>query len=63
MQRLVTGDGLVLLRNRKEAEKPGGAGAGADRGERGPEEEAGLDPAGKEFGYVPSGQERLFGGH
>lgn len=53
----------MLLRSRKETGKPGGAGAGADRGKRGPEEEAGLDPAGKEFGYVPSGQERHFGGH
>lgn len=44
MQRLVTGDCLVLLRSRKEAEKPGGAGA-----ERGPEKEAGLGPVGKEF--------------
>lgn len=38
---------MVLLRSRKEAGKPGGAGAGADRGERGLEKEAGLDPAGK----------------
>lgn len=53
----------MLLRSRKEAGKPGGAGAVADRGERGPEKEAELDPAGKEFGCILSGQERLFGGH
>lgn len=48
----------MLLRSRKEAGKPGGAGA-----ERGPEKEAGLGPVGKEFGCILSGQERLFGEH
>ena len=38
----------------------GGAGAQAVRGERGPERKAGLDPVGKEFGFILSGQERQF---
>lgn len=54
---------MVLLRSRKEARRVGwGLGQVEAEGRPASKKEAGLDPAGKEFGFILNGQERLFGG-
>lgn len=53
----------MLLRSRKEAGRVGsGLGPVEAEGRPASKREAGLDPAGKEFGFILSGQERLSGG-